>query len=335
MKRRRLMAKKVQEGWQKKKKRRRLKKQTEDGDESDNSDDVFYGENENALAQQQENVVKVTKAVDAEHFRNETEEKFINWITQPLSNGENEAITNIIGNTEAKSDAEFYDNYKGDTVQWGSMRALLNFSEDEKTEKRLFDDVINFWFKQHLAQLDKERSENDTGHKQSGFFSSYFWQQLNDNQNKNMELRGKYNYNNVRGYANKVPGKNIFNLKNLFIPINISNNHWVLIVISMTEKMIRFYDSLESNLGNDYLKIIWNYLLDEKKAKHEGQQQLNPNDWRQVSKTERVPQQENKYDCGAFVCLFGYCIAHDCPLRFEQNDMTIFRKKKLRFQSRP
>jgi hypothetical protein len=57
-----------------------------------------------------------------------------------------------------------------------------------------------------------------------------------------LNLRGRYNYENIRRWSKKVPGKDIFKLKNMF-PIHLDNLHWMLAVIFMEEKIIQYYDS--------------------------------------------------------------------------------------------
>ncbi len=65
----------------------------------------------------------------------------------------------------------------------------------------------------------------------------------------------EYNYKNITRWDKKAPGNNIFNLKKIYIIINIYSNHWVCIVIYMEEKRIQCYDSLKI-FGKDdkYLK---------------------------------------------------------------------------------
>ncbi len=62
--------------------------------------------------------------------------------------------------------------------------------------------------------------------------------------NNDPKLRGKYNYKNLRGWPKNVPGKDIFNLSKIFIPINLDNEHLTLAVIFMEEKGIQHYDLL-------------------------------------------------------------------------------------------
>jgi Ulp1 family protease len=69
-------------------------------------------------------------------------------------------------------------------------------------------------------------------------------QKLFDEKNRNRKLRGIYNYKNVNGWSVKVPGKDIFNLKYIFCPINLNNIHWTVAVIFMEAKRIQYYDSM-------------------------------------------------------------------------------------------
>jgi sentrin-specific protease 1 len=85
--------------------------------------------------------------------------------------------------------------------------------------------------------------------------------------NNDPSLRCKYNYHNVKDWSRFVPGKNIFNLKYIFVPINIDNMHWTLAVIDMEEKRIQYYDSYGST-DRAKLNGLLKYLIDEYKAKN-------------------------------------------------------------------
>jgi Ulp1 family protease len=50
----------------------------------------------------------------------------------------------------------------------------------------------------------------EPGRRRSHFFNSFFVQKLFDEKNRNRKLRGRYNYENVKGWSVKVPGKDIF-----------------------------------------------------------------------------------------------------------------------------
>jgi sentrin-specific protease 1 len=74
--------------------------------------------------------------------------------------------------------------------------------------------------------------------------------------------RGTYNFANVARWSKKVPGGNIFNLRYLLIPINISDLHWTLAVVFMEDRCIQYYDSLpdgkeiHTKIKMDYCSIL-------------------------------------------------------------------------------
>ena len=135
-----------------------------------------------------------------------------------------------------------------------------------------------------------------------------------------MTVRGKYNYKNVSRWSKKLLGEDIFNLRKILIPINEENQHWTCIVIFMKEKQIQYYDSHAVGAGNSHMNDVLQYLVDEDK----GQGCVKPEEWALVTSTESVPKQENTFDCGAFICMFGYFISQDTSLLFNQANVTRF-----------
>jgi Ulp1 family protease len=84
--------------------------------------------------------------------------------------------------------------------------------------------------------MDQKQCQEEPEQNCSGFLGSYFWQTLTHEKNNDMKVQGKQNYKNVSKWSKKLPEKDIFNLKKIFIPINIKNQHWTCIVIFMKEK---------------------------------------------------------------------------------------------------
>jgi Ulp1 family protease len=89
--------------------------------------------------------------------------------------------------------------------------------------------------------------------------------------NANAALCGRYNFEKISKWIKKVPGNNIFNLKNIYIIINIDDNHWAC-------------------FGKDdpYLKGSLGYLYDSNEKK----EHIKPDIWKLVHCTETVPQQK-------------------------------------------
>lgn len=94
----------------------------------------------------------------------------------------------------------------------------------------LNDDIINFTFSiwNEIATL------NDT---RNLFVCTFFMDQLQGN--------GIYGFSNVRSWFHN--GEDIKDNSILFIPININNTHWTLLVINMEEKSLKYYDGLRGN----------------------------------------------------------------------------------------
>ncbi len=136
-------------------------------------------------------------------------------------------------------------------------------------QKRWINDkVINFYFKKYLAEMDQKRCKEEPEQNCSFFFNSFFWQSLTNEKNDDMTVGGTYDYGNVSRWARKLPGEDIFNLKKIFIPINIENQHWTCIVIFMKEKQIQYYNSTSVGAGKQYMDSVMQYLVNEDKRQH-------------------------------------------------------------------
>lgn len=169
------------------------------------------------------------------------------------------------------------------SVQRGSMETL-------QPGKKINDEVINYFLKTCLAKSDEMLCSKQPGRKRSHFFNSFFVQTMFDEKNNNPKLRGKYNYKNVKRWGRKVPGKDIFNLKYIVMPINLDNMHWTSAVIFMEEKKIQYFDSMG---GTDRAKLegLLQYLKDEYKAKKGGE--MDTSEWELVPCTRDTPRQRN------------------------------------------
>jgi sentrin-specific protease 1 len=103
-------------------------------------------------------------------------------------------------------------------------------------------------------------------------------------------LRGRYNYKNVKGWSKKVPGKDVFNLKYIFFPINLNNKHWTVAVIFMEAKRIQYYDSM-GHTDMAKLERLLEYVKDEYRAKNG--KEMDAMEWELVPCKMDTPPQEN------------------------------------------
>ncbi len=318
-----------------------LKKENEGGEKTESRDKEFvfvkkkavqktdssnnyFEENKSASSNDDFEKNKSAHGNENEHIEEDMKRKGIelrSLIIEPLSDEECNKISQIIKNKEAKS-GEIYIHSGNEKVSWGSMQRLLKNDTKNHPKRWIDNKVINFYCKNYLAEIDQKQCQEEPERNCSGFLGSYFWQTLTDEKNNDMKVQGKYNYINVSKWSKKMPGKDIFNLKKIFILINIENQHWTCIVIFMKEKQIQYYDSHTVGAGNSHMNDVLRYLVDEDK----GQGHVKREEWTLVPSTETVPKQENTIDCGAFICMFGYFISQDASLEFSQADVTNFRK---------
>uniref|UniRef100_A0A4X1TYL8 SUMO specific peptidase 5 n=1 Tax=Sus scrofa TaxID=9823 RepID=A0A4X1TYL8_PIG len=111
------------------------------------------------------------------------------------------------------------------------------------------------------------------------FFNSFFHRQL--------VTKG---YNGVKRWTKKV---DLFKKSLLLIPIHLEV-HWSLITVTLSNRIISFYDS-----QGIHFKFC----------------------------VECIPQQKNDSDCGVFVLQYCKCLALEQPFQFSQEDMPRVRKR--------
>jgi hypothetical protein len=202
-------------------------------------------------------------------------------LMRPLTSEERDVV---IGATRGIGPpGEILASQDADSVQRGSMQTL-------RPGQWLNDEVINYFLKNCLAKRDEMLCAKEPGRRRSHFFNSFFVQTMFDEKNNDPNLRGRYNYKNVRRWSKKVPGKDIFNLKYILCPINLDNTHWTSAVIFMEAKRIQYYDSMG---GTDRAKLegLLEYVKDEYRAKNG--KDMDVSEWKLVSCTKDTPRQRN------------------------------------------
>jgi hypothetical protein len=113
------------------------------------------------------------------------------------------------------------------------------------------------------------------------------------------------------------------------IPIH-QGNHYTCAVISMKEKIVKYYDSLVSDqtrtrvsigesLQKSMLQVVLKY-LERIHLEHKGSSL--PEDW-MLEPLCMAPQQNNAIDCGAFVCMFIDFIHDGCDFDFPMNEINV------------
>jgi sentrin-specific protease 1 len=176
----------------------------------------------------------------------------------------------------------------------------------------LDDQIINFYFK--LLQELKDADSSII--RKSVFFSTFLMQVLFVETNK-------FDYKAVERWTKKI---NIFEHDMLFIPINYNQDHWLLAVVYMQQKMIVLYDSMGSSTKKELFKgVLMNWLQLEKETKHP-EVHFDASEWHSCFGGFHVPKQSNGYDCGVFVCMAAEYISKNIPLTwYYQDDVNNFR----------
>lgn len=139
------------------------------------------------------------------------------------------------------------------------------------------------------------------------FFNSFFHRQL--------VTKG---YNGVKRWTKKV---DLFKKSLLLIPIHLEV-HWSLITVTLSSRIISFYDSQGIHF-KFCVENIRKYLLTEAREKNRPEFLQG---WK-TAVTKCIPQQKNDSDCGVFVLQYCKCLALEQPFQFSQEDMPRVRKR--------
>lgn len=126
----------------------------------------------------------------------------------------------------------------------------------------------------------------------------------------------------VRRWTRKV---DIFSFDIIPIPVHVGGIHWCMAIIRMSDKIIRYYDSM-GNPNQPVLDALEKYLIEE--AMDKKKMALDTTDWVKQSVTD-CPRQMNGSDCGVFSCMFAEHLSRNAPITFSQSDMPYFREKMV------
>ncbi len=175
----------------------------------------------------------------------------------------------------------------------------------------LNDEVINFYSKILEEYNSSQRNTQSKLH----YLNTHFYGILTSN-----------NYLNFPGADRHVKNIDVFNKAKLFIPINIANWHWVLVVVNLQEKYLSFYDSkYEKGRGSLFCANIlrWIEHLAQKKKIN-----FDITEWNIFEGAKGIPQQNNGYDCGVFIIMYMEFLSRDISLlELHCSDMENWRKK--------
>jgi Ulp1 family protease len=166
-------------------------------------------------------------------------------------------ILNDIISDEPHRDAKDYKYCGREHVSWGGMKRLLNegylSTTNNTSKKRITDDVVNFYLKNCLSTHGLLKCGQETSQGNFFFFNTYLYQTLLQEKSKNVYCRGTYSFKSVEDWIDNLI--NDTNLTKLFIPINIDNEHWVLIVVVIFQRSIHYYDSCHAGTDEQLQRL--------------------------------------------------------------------------------
>jgi Ulp1 family protease len=143
------------------------------------------------------------------------------------------------------------------------------------------------------------------------FFHTYFFTREKE----------KFLYDALRCFR-KV---DLFSYSRLFIPIHISNIHWVTGAIDLDQKTIGYYDSLRGATFDkdrqNFVDLMKEFL--EKKAEQE-KVKFSPDQFQVINTPS--PEQKGGVDCGVFVLKTIELLSQERPLQFTQDDIPQYRQ---------
>ena len=116
------------------------------------------------------------------------------------------------------------------------------------------------------------------------------------------------------GKSNKAEGKSTwFDKDFVFIPMNISNYHWILTAILPKQLRVYYLDPLGSHPNLEVVERLCTFLNDRRLLETF---EIDDQVWKieDLMKTNVFPRQSDVVSCGAFVCLYGKMLEKDAVL---------------------
>jgi len=177
----------------------------------------------------------------------------------------------------------------------------------------LNDELINCY----MSIINDESKKKENNYPKVHCFNTFFNVMLLNN--------GKgYSYQRVSKWTKTF---DIFALDYVIIPVHVGGNHWCLGVINIRDKKIEYYDSM-GGTNPSCIKNLKQYVVDEHQAKKGSA--IDITEWGTYTPADSVPQQNNAFDCGVFMCQFAESIASANDIQnVNQVDMPYYRKRMM------
>jgi len=97
----------------------------------------------------------------------------------------------------------------------------------------------------------------------------------------------------------------------VIVPINVSNIHWILVVVDIKQEQMRFYDSFHTP-GRLYCQRIKEF-FEQYFLLYAGNDNIDVTRW-SMQDVQSFKAQPNRFDCGVYVCIFAELEMFQLPL---------------------
>ena len=176
----------------------------------------------------------------------------------------------------------------------------------------LEEEVINFFFR--MIDERSKTIERSGSIPRIRSVSSYYTIQDSSAPNFNKWIRGI---------------EDVFEVDLVFLPYNIGQSHWALVVVNFRLARFEYYDSLGSSTNQAQRRIgIVKRMFELEAAERKKTFNFSNGDY--IATFQEIAEQTNEDDCGAFICTYADCLAQDLNLDFTQANIPSFRLKMVR-----
>ena len=180
------------------------------------------------------------------------------------------------------------------SIYGSTLINMLNF------KNWMSDNMLNLYFE--VLKLDVK---SNVDYAPAGWLNQVFFDELTDNEKP--YVCQKFMKNTEKLFSKRI----------IYFPININNNHWILVVANLHSKNITVCDSLGSRNWK-FVLSAFHYLCQSSVI--ENKSILKPSLWTvsYFHEKEGFPVQRDNYSCGSYVCLMAKCLQYNLKFRFEK-----------------
>lgn len=141
-----------------------------------------------------------------------------------------------------------------------------------------------------------------------------------------------YDYRGVQRWLRRAK-KHVRDLDLIFVPINLSNFHWVLAVIDIRNRQFLYFDSMMGSVVMNSVDILKRWLFDEvcDKASHDAANNMGVERWRIIINPNYLPRQHDTGSCGIFTLYIAEYLERGVKPDFTQRDIFVLRQRTVLF----